>query len=253
MTSGILILHGFAGSPKDIAMLGDHLSQCGYTVSAPVLAGHDASRKALADAKPPDWIASAEQAAAELRNTCSDIILIGFSMGGLIAVNLCQRLAIHKMVTINTPIFYWNCWQIIKNLARDFFHYGRIYLAAAVEKPFAALLSFLKLLHMSKPLFASVHCPALILQTMDDDTVHHKSADFIFRHVQGEKKLIKLQNGGHLVFYTEEGLRVCAAVEAFVRSQPGGAQGSVGGDAQGGAAGGAQGGVAGGAQDSAYF
>ena len=200
---GVLLLHGLAGSRKDVEPLKKHLEKSGFIVSMPVLAGHESTRAALSKSKYTEWLQTAEDAAHELVARCDKLILIGFSMGGLVSVNLCCKMDIAKLVLINTPIYYWDINRIVKNLAGDFAKYCKIYFTASAKKPILTLLEFLKLLKKTKPLLSCVNCPVLVIQTLDDDTVNAKSADYIFQKIKGEKTIKKYKTGGHVLFETD--------------------------------------------------
>jgi carboxylesterase len=87
---GILMLHGFLGSPASIAPWAHGLQQSGFTVSAPCMSGHEQSWQHLATTEWSDWYASAESAFLELRKSCDRIFVAGFSMGGAIALRLAE-------------------------------------------------------------------------------------------------------------------------------------------------------------------
>jgi len=212
MPTGILLLHGFAGTRNDVEPLKAHLETFGFIVFAPVLPGHESTRRAFSKSKYTEWIKSAEEAANSLKKQCDNLILIGFSMGGLISVNLCQSMNIEKLILINTPVYYWDIKRIIKNLIGDLIKYSKKYFTASTDKPLLALLEFLKILRKTRPLFSTINCPTLVIQTLDDDTVNSKSADFIFQNIKGGKILKKYETGGHLLFETEIASDVCVDI-----------------------------------------
>ena len=216
MPIGVLLIHGIAGSRREVAPLHEHLAQCGYIVSSPVLAGHEGTPKDLADSTHAEWIGSAQVAADELLQRCDALVVVGFSMGGLIAVNLCQTTDVHKLILINTPVYYWDKRNILRNLAADFPKYIRKYLKAGKRMPVPALLEFRKILRKTKPLFSGVRCPVLIIQTLDDDTVQPRSADFIYSNVEGEKTLKRYETGGHLALYSPNAPDICYTIENMI-------------------------------------
>lgn len=216
MRTGVLIIHGFAGMRSELAPLKEHLEKRGFIVSMPLLAGHESTRKELAKSNYNEWIKSAEDAAKELETKCGKLIVIGFSMGGLIGVNLCRHRNVEKIVLINTPVYYWDIVRMLKNLNSDFKTYSKKYFTASTNKPLRALLSFQKLLNKTKPLFSGVCCPALIMQTLNDDTVNPKSADYIFQNIKSKKVLKKYNTGGHLPFETDTANHICLEIENFI-------------------------------------
>lgn len=94
----VLLIHGFSGSPFELHLLAERLHRAGYHVSLPLLAGHHQSLRALADSTWHDWLASAEQALLKLHERVltatslpPQIAVVGFSMGGLLSVELARR------------------------------------------------------------------------------------------------------------------------------------------------------------------
>jgi carboxylesterase len=88
-----LCLHGYSGTPFEVRPIAEGLAAQGYTVLAPVLAGHGASLAELRRTRHVDWLASAEQAlqmvSAEVGG--GPVAVAGFSLGGLLAVSLAKR------------------------------------------------------------------------------------------------------------------------------------------------------------------
>jgi carboxylesterase len=102
-----LLLHGLGGSPWDLRPLGEALAEHGYRASCPCLAGHT-DVEALAASSWTDWYRSAEMAllgagtATDTRAT----LLIGFSMGSLLAARLAalHPAAISGLVMMGVPV-----------------------------------------------------------------------------------------------------------------------------------------------------
>ncbi len=97
----ILLLHGFGGSPHDLAPLIKRIPRS-YTVHAPVLPGHAAaSPRELCRVQPEDWAAAAHKHAEALLATHPDLYVCGFSYGGILALQLSESLPIKRLVLIN--------------------------------------------------------------------------------------------------------------------------------------------------------
>ncbi len=214
--TGILIIHGFAGTRAEVMAIYDHLSMMGYAVTLPLLAGHEGSKKELSASTMENWIESAESAYLSLSKTCEKMIVIGFSMGGLIAAQLYQKYQFDKLVTINTPVYYWDMRQIAKNIFSDFPTFSRKYLNASTNKPIRSLFQFQKLLRTTLPLFQSILCDTLVMQAQDDDAVHMKSGDYIYQKVSGKKWMCKMPCGGHMLFTSHASSTALEKIVAFI-------------------------------------
>ncbi len=217
-----LILHGFGGGVYEVQPLADYLIGLGYEVACPVLKGHSATRKDLSEATYREWIDSAEQELLRLMVPGDEILLIGFSMGGLIAFNLACKYNFKAIVTINTPIFYWNLHQVYLNLLDDMkykrYNHSRRYLQAKNNAPFLAIIQFLLLLKRTKPKLKNINCPLLIIQAEDDDTVRRKSVDYINKHASSDGKTIRFfHDGGHFLLLSPAAEQVMACIEDFLQ------------------------------------
>ena len=88
---GVLCLHGFTGTPFEVQQIAESLSASGYTVGMPLLSGHGLDPLALETTHWKDWLASAKAAFEELAaRTTGRIAIVGFSMGGLLALQLAK-------------------------------------------------------------------------------------------------------------------------------------------------------------------
>jgi carboxylesterase len=105
---GVLCLHGFTGTPFEVRPFAEAFGRAGFTVEAPLLAGHGTTLADLASTTWPDWLAAAGHALDGLtaRTRGRPVALCGFSMGGLLALRLArlypERVA--ALVVVGTPL-----------------------------------------------------------------------------------------------------------------------------------------------------
>ncbi|NLC44074.1 MAG: alpha/beta fold hydrolase [Clostridiales bacterium] len=218
-----LIIHGFGGGIHEIEPIAKHLIDLDYDVVCPTLKGHSTTRKDMREAIYADWIESAECEFLRMKESGDEVLLIGFSMGGLIAFNLASKYNIKAIVTINTPIFYWNIAQVLHNLLddvknRNITNINR-YLQAKQNSPISSMKQFLLLLNHTKYKLEKVKCPLLIIQAKDDDTTRIKSVDYIYKHVSSTNKNIKcLNEGGHQILQSPMAEQVFMSVDDFLQT-----------------------------------
>lgn len=86
--NGCLLLHGFTGTPHEMRFLGRALAARGHTVSGIRLAGHCTRVEDLAATRWTDWYASAQDGLQALRSHTSRLVVVGQSMGALLALEL---------------------------------------------------------------------------------------------------------------------------------------------------------------------
>jgi carboxylesterase len=85
---GVLLSHGFTGSPASIKPWGRRLGELGYGVEVPLLPGHGTSWKQLNTLTWDDWYAELSGVFETLRNTHDAVVVGGLSMGGALALRL---------------------------------------------------------------------------------------------------------------------------------------------------------------------
>lgn len=102
----VVLVHGFTGVPAHFRPLGRYLHDRGYTVLAPLLAGHGSSPADMALTRGDDWIHAAEEAVESVARAHDTVHLVGLSMGGLISILIGARGTISTISTINAPVTF---------------------------------------------------------------------------------------------------------------------------------------------------
>jgi carboxylesterase len=91
-TVGIVVSHGFSGSPIATRALGEALAAKGFAVEVIRLPGHGTDWRDMARTRYDDWRGEVERAAAALAKRVKRVLVVGLSMGGTIAIDLaCSR------------------------------------------------------------------------------------------------------------------------------------------------------------------
>ena len=219
---GCLITHGFAGGIHEIEPLAKHLAGKGFDVLCPELKGHTGRRRDLVFVSYKDWLDSVEECFLQLKARCDGVVLIGFSMGGLLSVNIAAKYGAAALVTLNMPIYHWDFKRIGINIAGDLrshnFSNIKHYLNSAAI-PVPALLNFKLLLARTKGKLREVTCPVYIAQALEDDTVQASSAEYIKRNIGSEVKEVKYYGkSGHLICHSAAGEMLFNDVEGFINS-----------------------------------
>jgi len=88
---GVLLVHGFTGTPQSLRPWGEYLAAQGYSVLCPLLPGHGTVLADMNATRWPDWYGAAERAFDELRARCSEVFVAGLSMGGTLSIRLAEQ------------------------------------------------------------------------------------------------------------------------------------------------------------------
>ena len=88
---GVVLVHGFTGTPYEVRYLGEQLAREGFTVRAPLLPGHGTSLDELDQTTWRDWSEAVERTVDAMRIRCARVAVVGQSLGGLLALYLASR------------------------------------------------------------------------------------------------------------------------------------------------------------------
>jgi len=88
---GVVLSHGFTGSPRSMRPWAEHLATAGYTVRLPRLPGHGTTWQELNRTRWQDWYATVDGAFRELHERCDTVFVAGLSMGGTLVTRLAQE------------------------------------------------------------------------------------------------------------------------------------------------------------------
>jgi carboxylesterase len=104
--TGVLLCHGFTGSPQSLRPWAEYLAEAGLTVSLPRLPGHGTTWQEMARTRWEDWYAEVDRAFDELRAGTDEIFVMGLSMGGCLALRLAELRgeAVGGLVLVNPSV-----------------------------------------------------------------------------------------------------------------------------------------------------
>lgn len=105
-STGVLLCHGFTGSPQSLRPWAEFLAAAGLTVSLPRLPGHGTTWQEMARTRWEDWYAEVDRAFDELRASTDEIFVMGLSMGGCLALRLAELRgqAVTGLVLVNPSV-----------------------------------------------------------------------------------------------------------------------------------------------------
>jgi carboxylesterase len=238
-----LCLHGFTGTPYEVAPLAHALSAAGFSVSAPFLAGHGSDAATLAATRWPDWFASAETAFHQLREAsgAGPVAVLGFSMGGLLALRMARLRPddVSALVVLSAPLRL-SPWQTAATKAwrrlPSFFRRGRL---ALIPKrggsdvtdqdvrrenpglrvmPIAGIAELVSLGDLVRRDLTFIKQPTLVVHGERDHTVAIQSSFELAGSLASDiVSRLWLPRSGHLVGVDVERVELARAVVEFLR------------------------------------
>lgn len=103
---GVLLSHGFTGSPASMKPWGEYLAEQGYAVSVPRLPGHGTSWQEMNRTGYADWYAEVEREFETLKARTDTVFVGGLSMGGGLALWLAANHAqdVAGVILVNAAV-----------------------------------------------------------------------------------------------------------------------------------------------------
>jgi carboxylesterase len=209
---GVLLVHGFTGSPSEMRLLGEYLNQeAGFTVLAPRLSGHGSVVRDMENLRWPQWYSAVEDAYHILQALCSTISVVGLSMGGLLTIKLSTEYRVHKIVSLNSPIFIADKrlkYLPVVQLFRKYEHKKRrklpdldpVYSVYYEKVPLKSITSLQALIRHIEEKLPEVKVPILVVQSKHDHTVRPESGLYIYENVGSiHKEMRWFDRSGHLI------------------------------------------------------
>ncbi len=103
---GVVCVHGFTGTPYEMRYLGDQLAAAGYHVHGLLLPGHGTRVEDLEQTRWTDWTNAVEDAFDMMRMLYGKVVVVGQSLGGLLALHLAsQRKDVAAVVSLAAPLW----------------------------------------------------------------------------------------------------------------------------------------------------
>jgi len=232
--TGVLVLHGFTGSPQSMRPLAVRFAEQGHSVELPLLPGHGTKIEDLVPTRFDDWYRAAAASYAELSARCERVVVVGLSMGGTLATILAIESEPAALILINPqvtpppePVV-----DVVKGLVAegvatitaiggDIAKENTEELAYAAT-PVAALMSFIERCQTLADELPKVTCPVLLFTSPQDHVVDPVSSDALAAGVSGPVERVTLERSFHVATLDHDAKliedRSCAFITEVVKA-----------------------------------
>jgi len=208
---GVLVLHGFTGSPHSLRAVAEALADSGMTVELPLLPGHGTAIDDLLPCRWSDWSSAAEEAYLSLTARCTKVAIVGLSMGGTLTCWLAERHPEVVGVVLVNPLveppaddardaiaeLYRSGTAVAPGIGSDIAEPGVTELAYG-GTPLAAVLSLFEGAEEVALGLADVSCPVLLFSSRTDHVVAPSNGDLVVDSVSGPCERIWLERSYHV-------------------------------------------------------
>ncbi len=191
---GVLLCHGFTGTPAEVREFGEWLFTQGFNVCAVRLPGHGTSPEDLSKTVWHDWYEHLQAQFKHLRELCDRVFLLGVSLGGLLSLRLAaeQGLEVAGVVTMGTPLVLAD-----KRAIRPLLHLGRLFISSSHtdveagqegyyydERPLVSILQLLDARDAAKAKLQDVRCPVLVMHSRHDKTASFRGVKILIHRLK---------------------------------------------------------------------
>ena len=200
---GVLLCHGFTGSPQTLRTWAEYVAGQGFSVSLPRLPGHGTTWQDLARTGWQDWYAEVDAAFGVLASRCEQTFVFGLSMGGCLALRLAEvhGSAVRGLVLVNpslaadtkllvlAPVLKYLPWTVpgiasdIKKPGASEVGYDRVPLRAAASLP--------KLWGITTQHLSDVTQPVLVYRSTVDHVVGPPSMEVLLAGLPKEHVMVR--------------------------------------------------------------
>lgn len=190
-TVGVVVSHGFTGTPASMRPWAEHLAAAGYSVRLPLLPGHGQTWREINRTTWQDWYATIEAAYAELRDRCETVFACGLSMGGTLVTRLAEQHpdGVAGLILVNpafgtrrpdAKLVPYISWAVKSRpaIGGDIKKPG-VAEPAADRLPVVAFGSLLTLWKLTVADLAAVRAPVLLYRSREDHVVDTLSAELL--------------------------------------------------------------------------
>jgi carboxylesterase len=226
---GVLLCHGFTGTPQSMRPWGEYLADRGYSVRIPLLPGHGTTWQEMNQTRWEDWYAAVDAAFRELHEASERVVVCGLSMGGALALQLAQGHGprISGLVLVNPAVKFEDprtlLLPVLKHLVGSLGAIGN-----DVKKPGVTELAYartpLKAAHSQLVAWQSVvrdlpevTQPVLLLRSPQDHVVPASSSALILSRISSiDVTEILLEDSYHVATIDNDAQRIFDESAKFI-------------------------------------
>ncbi len=213
-STAVLMIHGFTATPAQMRRLGGYLGEQGYTVRGMLLPGHGATVEDMLQSGWQQWLSAARTEALRLMQGHQKLVVLGLSMGGLLALLLAEELPVDGVVSLAAAIRVRNK---LAPLARILAPLGPKTLGGPGERtepddigygvtPVRKVGDLMTLARMARAGLDRIHCPMLVVQSRLDQSVDARAPEIILGGAVNcfDKDMLWLESSPHVCTYGPE-------------------------------------------------
>jgi esterase/lipase len=228
--TGVLVLHGFTGSPSSMRPWGEHLAAEGFTVRGPLLPGHGTRWQDANATTQEQWVQAVVTAFDDLATVCERVFVAGLSMGGTLAIRLAELrpAEVAGLVLVNPSLLTQRLdAKLLPLLARltpswapianDIKKPGVTELAYP-KLPTRAMMQLRQLWGITRPNLSLVTAPLLVFRSVTDHVVEPASVQVLLAGVHStDTTEVLLEDSYHVATLDNDAPRIFRESVQWIR------------------------------------
>ena len=229
----ILYVHGIMGSPLEFRRITEGFKDEKIHFKALLLPGHGRNGYAFYRSNADTWQTHVNREIHHLKNNYARIILIGHSLGGLLALNAALRYPVDGIVLINSPIKTRISFQQISMSLRVLLSSGKTddRMIRTYRETFSIdltdwwtlplwiprLLDIHRVARQTEKILDKLTIPVILFQSIHDETVNPISAEIMKRGLGDQlQSLTYLNKSTHAYFVDDEFNEIIKGIKRFL-------------------------------------
>lgn len=198
----VLFIHGFSAKKEDneyfIQYLKKHQNIDLHTFTLP---GHEDDRVTYVSYQ--KWLDKAEKEFLSLKS--KKVILIGHSMGAIIAAHLASKYSVKKLILLSPAYYFGSLKQNEEDLKNIFkSKKGDTGFEGCFSKmkhvSLRSFMEYIKLSHIGRQDISKIACPVLIMHGDKDPVIRLKSSEYVLKKLKSKKEFVLIKDVRHQLF-----------------------------------------------------
>jgi esterase/lipase len=230
--TGVLLVHGFTGTPMSMRPWGEYLAAEGFAVRCPLLPGHGTRWQDCNGTTHGQWTTTVENAFDELAATCDRVFVAGLSMGGTLATRLAEDRAedVAGLVLVNPSLLTQRVdAKLLPMLARITPSWTPI--ADDIKKPGVTELGYPKLptraMMQLRALWAltradlsRITAPTIVFHSVEDHVVEPVNSEILLAGIGStDKTEVLLEDSYHVATLDNDAPKIFAESVTWIRDR----------------------------------
>ena len=232
--TGVVLSHGFTGSPHGLRAWAQALAAAGFAVRMPLLPGHGTRWQDLNRTRWQQWHGALDEAYLELDAQCDQVFAAGLSMGGALALRIAATRPVAGVLLVNPGLTVDDprapLAGILKLVLKSTPAIGNDILKAGMDEgaytrtPVAGAHELNKMFKDTVRLLPRVTAPVQVYRSTVDHVVSDSSMALLRRGLtHAPLEVVQLENSYHVATLDNDADRIFEGSAAFIRRvlQPG--------------------------------